>query len=136
MLPSLPLCVTEIVAMPAVAPDAAVVAVVAAGVLAVVAEAAEELEVLPPPPQPAIARATMPVTPRTPTFDLFMESSDSVVEVQPRGRLRETILPVVCSARDPPTTISTVGERGALRESPAAGRPTARPRLRSHLPQA
>src|SRR5271155_2063132 len=79
--------------MPAVVPDAAVVA--AAGVLAVVAEAAEELEVLPPPPQPAIARATMPVTPRTPTFDLFMESSDSVVEVQPRGRLRETILPVV-----------------------------------------
>jgi hypothetical protein len=82
--------------MPAVAPDAAVVAVVAAtGVLAVVAEAAEELEVLPPPPQPATARATMPVTPRMPAFDLFIESSDSVVEVQPRGRLRETILPVV-----------------------------------------
>jgi hypothetical protein len=94
--------------MPAVAPDAAVVAVAAAAVLAVVAEVAEELEVLPPPPQPAIARATMPVTPRMPAFDLFMESSDSVVEVQPRGRLRETILPAVCPAPDPPTRINTV----------------------------
>jgi hypothetical protein len=92
--------------MPAVVPDAAVVA--AAGVLAVVAEAAEELEVLPPPPQPAIARATMPVTPRTPTFDLFMESSDSVVRFNQEDACARRSFPLCVLHADPPTMISTI----------------------------
>jgi hypothetical protein len=101
-----------------VAAAAGALAVVAAVLLCSLAEppAAEaEEDVLPPPPHPAIASAMRPVAPkapRMPAFDLFMEGSDSVVDVQPKGRLRGEILSVEVWRADPACDDSAQSSEG------------------------